>query len=381
MANDFSNLFQNILKFGALALRENSIMPRLVSQDFGPEEAQKGQVINISIPRPKTTENVAPGAAQTGNDRQHDLHPITMDQWKQSSFNITDKEEREVFEQGILPADSSEAIKALMNEVDNYIINKMLLKMPYTVGSAAPVAVADIVDARTAMVKQLAPVSGLNYIMNPDTEGAMLKLGTFHQADQSGNLAGLQEGNLGRKFGFQMFMDQNLTGKTLVSGTKAGTILTNGAIVVGQTAIPIDGGTVSTTLVPGDTVKFAGDPNTYIVTNSVASVLAGTMNIFPPAKVAIGDGAVVTPIYTASQIVTYHSIASHPTAFGFVNRPMRVARDGLGVVSTAIVDPITGLSLRLEVTRNNKQDNWSWDILYGGDVVRPEFGAFNTAIV
>lgn len=383
MANDFSNLFQNILKFGAMALRENAILPRLVSQDFAAEEKEKGDTINITVPRPKAQEDVNPGGAQTGNDRAHDKHPIVLDQWKQVNFNITDKEEREVFEQGVLPADASEAIKTLMNGVDNYMISKIKLKLPYTTGAAAPTAVADIVDARTGIVKQLAPMSGLSMLMNPDTEGAYLKLGTFHQADQSGNLQGLVEGNLGRKFGFQMFMDQNLTGQTLVSGDKAGTILIDdvGGLAVGNVVVVIDGGTAAKLFVPGDTFQVAGDPNTYIVLSSTGDVAGGTVTFFPSNRVLWGDGAVVTPTYAASEVVTYHSLSLHPLMFGFVNRPMRVARPGLGVVTAQVTDPTTGLTIRLEVTRNNKQDNWAWDILYGGNVIRPEFGIWNVEIV
>ena len=383
MANSFSNLFQVILKFGAMALRENAIMPRLVSQDFSEQEGEKGDTINITIPRPKLTENVSPGGSQTGNNRQHDKHPIKMDQWKQVNFGITDKEEREVFEKGILPADASEAIKALMNELDSYIITQMRLKVPGNTGTGAPAAVADIVNNRTNMVKQLSPMGGLSYIMNPDTEGAMLKLAVFHQADQSGGLSGLQEGNLGRKFGFQMFMDQNLTGVTLTSGDKAGTILVDdsGGLAVGNTVVAIDGGTAAKNVVAGDTFKVAGDTNQYIVLSETGDVNGGTITFFPENKVLWADDAILTPTYAADKVVTYHALALHPSAFGLVNRPMRTARPGLGVITETVVDPITGLAMRLEVTRDNKQDNWAWDILYGGDVVRPEFANWNTQVV
>ena len=39
-----------------------------------------------------------------------------------------------------------------------------------------------------------------------------------------------------------------------------------------------------------------------------------------------------------------------------------------------MTDPVSGISLRLEVTRENKRTRFSYDCLYGGRVVRPELG-------
>ena len=45
-----------------------------------------------------------------------------------------------------------------------------------------------------------------------------------------------------------------------------------------------------------------------------------------------------------------------------------------GSMSATAVDEDSGLALRLEITRQYKQYQWSFDALYGGAVIRPELG-------
>jgi hypothetical protein len=61
-------------------------------------------------------------------------------------------------------------------------------------------------------------------------------------------------------------------------------------------------------------------------------------------------------------------------AFAFATRPLSSAAGGLGGAQfMSATDPITGLSLRLEVLRQYKQVAFDFDVLYGGKCIRPEY--------
>ncbi len=373
--NDFTNLHQLILKMAGPALRQNAIMPRLALTDFSTEEGKDGAQIDLEVPRAKTVEDVNAGGAQNPDPRQFDLHPIKMDKWKQTSFNITDKEEKEV-NAGILPADASESLKVLMNYVDEQCILAMRTKCPYVVGDKGivPDSLNYVVDVRQQLQRNLAPGFPRGMVMDTTLEGNFLKLAAFSNPQASGRLDGLELGNMGMKHGFDMAADQNMDGSTITAGTHNGSEIVNGAGIIGITSIAIDGGTG--TAKKGETFSFAGHSQKYILTADIADTSAGTLNFWPHLKVAVADNEAITFEYVASEVVNYHAVGFHKNFVGLVNRPMPAAPNGLGVISGVTVDPVTGLAVRLEVTRNNKLTTWTWDILFGVDVIRPELGTW-----
>jgi hypothetical protein len=125
-------------------------------------------------------------------------------------------------------------------------------------------------------------------------------------------------------------------------------------------------------LVKGDIVAFAGDSQTYVVTAATGTVggsSAGDVAIEPGLQVATDGGEAVS--LTAGHVV---NLAFHRDAFAFANRPLAQSTQDLGLGSRilSMTDPQTGISLRLEVSRQYKQVMWEFDLLWGVKLVRPE---------
>ena len=121
----------------------------------------------------------------------------------------------------------------------------------------------------------------------------------------------------------------------------------------------------------GDIVTFAGDTQTYALTADATQAAAASdvTLAFYPGKVVAATGSEAITV-KASHVV---NLAFHRDAIAFATRPL-VEINHPAVISVSQVDPVSGLALRLEISRQHKQTRYSFDILYGSAVVRPELG-------
>lgn len=367
MANTLTAVVDKLLAQGLLALRENAIMPLMVNRSYEVEAAQLGSSIDVPIPSAITTQNVAPGATPPATA---DVAPtsvsIPLDQWKEAPFYLTDKERLEVMN-GTIPMQASEAIKSLANTVDSYILGLYTGVFGYHgVAGDTPFAngTTDANQARKVLHNQLAPVDDRRFVMDADAEANASDLRAFQDISFSGSSQTILDGTIGRKLGFNWFMDQNIP--THTAGTATGMLVNDGGDrAVGDTDAIVDGG--SGTLVVGDVITFAGHSQTYTITAAVGDVSAATIAFSPGLKAIVLDDEAITRV--DDHVV---NLAFHRDAFAFATRPLESSAEGLGNAIQSAVDEVSGLTLRLEVSREHKRTRWSFDILYGGALVRPE---------
>lgn len=368
MANNIEAYVPKILAMGILALRKATVLPRLVNADYSQAAAEKGSTITISIPSAIAVQDVTPAATPPSTA---DIVPtsatIVLDKWKEAPFHLSDKELLEA-ENDIVPGAVSAAVAALIEQVNADILANYK-KFYGASGTAGTTPFASDATAATAARRilnvQLAPIANRRIVLDPLAEEKALGLAAFADAVRSGDPAVIMEGQIGRKLGFDWYMDQQVPIHT--AGTGTGYLVNNAAgYAAGSKTIAVDTG--SGTLIVGDIITFAGHTQQYVVTTALSG---GSVSFEPGLAVAVADNVAITKVATHTA-----NLAFHRDAIGFAARPLiSAAGASLGAITQSAIDPVTGLPLRLEVTREHKRVRWSFDMLYGTDVVRRELGA------
>lgn len=381
VTNVYTDLLPRLFAAGIVVLRQNSILPRLVTNYSDEVAAQRGSTIQIPVQPTVATRAVAPDAtaadpgAQTWTTR-----PLVLNNWREAPFVLSDKEVGEVLD-GAIPRAARAAVQALAEYVDAQ--GMALYTGIYNAGSGdaiadgtTPVVSAFTVDATKnptgfravgecgVLLDQLGvPTPERKVVLCPKDNWDASFLGPVLKANERGNREGIEDRNIGHIIGMDWWMDQAIP--THTSGTLARTAsqaVTAPALSVGDQTGTF-GGTITTALtaVVGDIFKFANHNQTYVinttVTSTTNSLVIGAAGFSPGIKVAVSSG-------TAVEFLPSHKVnlMFHPDAFAFASRPL----GGIGAGNyIQAADPVSGLTLRLEVTRQNKRDLFSFDILHG----------------
>lgn len=376
MANTLTAVIPQLLVRGLSVLRESVQMPFLVNRAYESDAAQRGDTVTIPVPSSMTAKAVTPGTVPSvPEDVAPTLVSIPLDQWQYADFTMTDKDLKEI-QEGYLPIQAEAAVKALANKVDGDLLALGSQFYGVSGGFNLPVNdVADIVDARKVLNEQLAPMDPRYLVVSPTREAEMLSIPAFHDASFGVGGEAILEGRLDRRLGFGIAMDQNVP--EFAIGTGAGYTTDGSAYSAGVSSVTTITGTG--TIKAGDIFQFANHDQTYVATADMVG--AGTLSFAPTLQVAQPASAEAITYGTglAGESYVDHDLnmAFHRDAIAFVTRPLQSDPDAnsLGSIVRSISDPESRLTLRLEITRQNKQTNWSWDILYGYAVIRRELGA------
>lgn len=377
MPNILQDIVPVLVAQGLQTLRAATIMPRLVNTDYSNTPANQGDVVNLYIPSAATVTDVAPSATQyQAPDSRPVRAPIALNRWRRSGFFLTDKEQEEIVG-GYQSRQTAESVKALAQDINAFIFAQYTRVAGY-VGTAGTTPFASDVtgatSARAQLNRQTVPLSDRRLVLDVNAEANALALPAFAQAQAIGSAQTVIEGTIGRRYGFDVAMDQQVPTHVSTPLT-AGAASANGAQAVN--AGSTDGGRTGTVsiakltnasnLVAGDIISFAGDPTTYVVTANTTLIVGNTtVPIAPALQVAKAGGEGVT--LRASHVV---NLAFHRDAFGFVSRPLQTSSANT-VEMMSVADPVSGVALRLEVIRQNKQTLFDFDVLYGAACVRPE---------
>jgi len=324
----------------------------------------KGQTISIRRPSTFTADN-APSSAQNVTTSYVD---ITLDQWKEVKFALTDKELAYTGER-IIQDHIRPAAYALADNIDQALASLYKYVPWYYDLSGTPV-VADVTGPRQVLFDINAPVHdevNMHFMMNGGLSHSLMGLAAFSQYQGAGD-AGVQtqqRGTLGRKYGMECFANQNTPSHTAGAMADAAGAILAGGFSAGATAISIDDLTDTQTVKAGDSFVIAGNTQRYVFTEdgTVASNALTNIGIYPALVADAAADAVVT-IRVDSHVA---NLAFHRNFAALAMAPLSELGNELGAKIATITDPITGLSIRsrLYYVGNSSEVHVALDVLYG----------------
>lgn len=366
----------------ALIVLENALgMAGRIHRGYDAERksAEKGSTIEIRKPASLTTQAGATGTVQ---DLNTEKTTISLNNWREVKFGLTDQELAYTSEQII-----SEHISPATYALANYIETQLTGLYKY-VGNgydlaAATAAPADIVGARKVIrdnAGSLVDSAMLHFAIDSKLEADFLNSTLFHSAGVAGeqeNKDALLRGHLATRFGTEIFVQQTLgshTGGTITGAAadNAGTV--NGNHLIRATTLAVAAFGVSLTIKAGDTFTIAGQDQRYVVTADATldGAGAGSLSIFPGLKAAVTDTTVVTFTRAVASPANYadaynYSLMFHRNAFALAMAPLPQIGNGAGARMASILDPRTGLAMRSRVAYDdtNAKVIVTLDVLFG----------------
>lgn len=372
MANSLSAVMPKILAQGLMTLRNSGAVIQAVNRDWGNDVAKKGDTINVPVPAAIAAASVTPNNVPPATaDIAPTTVPIAMTNWQEAAFELTDAQLDQIMQQDVITMEQSAAIAALVDAITVDLYSKYVGVYGISGTAGTTPFATDITaatNARKVLNKQLAPLQDRHIIVNPDAEANALALAPFASFLQSDDPNVISEGQLGRKLGFDWAMSQQVPTQATTTLT-AGAATVNGVNALGATTVSIAKATNTSPLIVGDILTIANQPTTYVVTANVTLAVGNTnVSISPALKAATVGGEAVT--LTNAHVV---NLAFQRNAFALASRPLsNIGGNALGSMFESAVDPVSGLALRLEVRREYKRTRFSYDVLWGSALVRPE---------
>lgn len=273
-----------------IMLENNLVAANMVHRDFEDEVASYGDVVNTRQPASFTAVRKTDADEVTVQDADSVNVPVKLDQHLHTSFTIKDGEESKGFlslrDFYLVPA-----LQSIAQAIDEIVLCQMHSFFANAAGKlGTDPTVSTITDLREVLNNLKVPSAGRNLIITPNVEGKLLQIAAFHEADKIGDDgSAMRDGSLGRKFGFQIHMDQNCPTVATGNSTHAAAINLSAGYAVGTTSVAMDGATG--TPVVGEFCTIAGDMTPLLVTVTNGST---TMTFTPALKSPVVNNAVIT---------------------------------------------------------------------------------------
>ena len=266
----------------------------------------------------------------------------------------------------------AQGMRTLCNEIEADLAGLYLSGSRAIVPSSSTLFSKDLADAANArkiLMDNGAPTSELKMVIGTDAGAALRSQATILSVIPSAQDMATQ-GVLINAAGFQIRESAQIKSPVVGTASNSATVSTD-AHAVGATSIVL-ASKGSGSIVAGDIISFAGDPNYYVVVTGDTNVSdGGTIVIAAPGlRVAIAE--------TASPAITIRAKANRSMAFArssivLATRMPALPEGGdMGVDRTTITDPRSGLSFEVSKYLQYRQVRYEIAIAWGVKAVKTE---------
>ena len=322
-----------------------------VHRGYDKSPQQRGSTIQIRRPSTFLATAVDTTTGGTTQSLETEYVDVKLDGWYEVKYRLSDAElsytGQQVIEEHVMPA-----AYAIADKIDQDLA-ALFVNVPWATDISGTPAVSDITAARQTLFDNLAPLSNeaRNHIMiDGATEAGFLNLEAFTQYQGSGDMgtASQMGGQLGQRYGFNIFSNQNTPSHTTGAMTDTDGTL-SGAGSKGDTTITVADLGATDTVTAGDHFVIAGNTQRYVAT-APATAATGTITnlpIYPALVQDYPDTSAVTFDVPASAAVQSQNLAFVRDWAALAMAPLPDVSAATNAVSMSTVqDPVTGLSVR-----------------------------------
>jgi hypothetical protein len=377
MSNTLTGLTTTLYNAMDVVSRELVGFIPAVSSDMTYDRAAVGQTVTSPVAPAAAATDITP-AVTAPDDGNQVIGKVDMTITKARRVPVrwNGEEKRGLDNNGasynvILRDQFAQAMRALVNEIEGDLA-ALHLKASRAAGAAGTVPFAstlgDSAQARKILADNGAPMGDLQLVIDT-TAGANLRtLANLTRVNEAGGDDLLRRGVLTDLHGFAIRESAQI--KTHTAGTGALATTGTAGYAVGATTIALASAGTGTILA-GDVITFANDPNKYVVVSGDADVSGGgTITIAAPGlRQALPASAVAITVIAA----TSRNMAFSRSAIALATRAPALPDGGDSASDRMIVtDPVSGLSFEVSLYKQYRQIQYEIAVAWGCAAVKPE---------
>lgn len=293
-----------------MTLMSNTIMAQLVHRDFSNLVASEGDVVNTSRPADFAGKRKTDSDNVTDQDAVSPNIPVPLDQHFHVSYIIKDGERTKALPD-LLERYMEPAAREIAEKIDQVLCGQVARLQTHQVGQPGAVSELNIddyiLDADEKLNDNRAPKFGRYLVMSSRANRAALGADIVVEADKRGDSgSALREASVGRIYGFDTFMDQNVA-HVSPADTEVVLGVTDGAEAKGSVVIEATNAVANVVTAGGEYITIAGSKFAHRVSSATADTAATDFTLVQGLTDDVLSGAVVT-LYRACDVKNAYAL-------------------------------------------------------------------------